>query len=67
MSTAELTHSLESILDQNRVLTDEASLLEYGRDWTKYLKPAPRRDRVPKDHRRSGRAGQMGATKIAWP
>jgi len=32
---------LTQILSEDRVLTDSPSLLEYGRDWTKYLKPNP--------------------------
>jgi FAD/FMN-containing dehydrogenase len=35
------TPELTRILDSSRVLTDEANLLEYGRDWTKYLQPKP--------------------------
>jgi len=41
METAQLTSELGSIFDSSRVLTDSASLLEYGRDWTKYLQPKP--------------------------
>ncbi len=33
--------SLKKILSGDRVLTDAASLLEYGRDWVKYLVPNP--------------------------
>jgi glycolate oxidase subunit GlcD len=32
---------LKSLLSDDRVLTDSASLIEYGRDWTKYLQPKP--------------------------
>lgn len=35
------TPELTRILDSNRVLTDDANLIEYGRDWTKYLQPKP--------------------------
>jgi FAD/FMN-containing dehydrogenase len=35
------TPELTRILDASRVLTDEANLIEYGRDWTKYLQPKP--------------------------
>jgi FAD/FMN-containing dehydrogenase len=35
------TPELTRILDSSRVLTDEANLTEYGRDWTKYLQPKP--------------------------
>lgn len=34
-------NELISIFDSTRVLTDEANLVEYGRDWTKYLQPKP--------------------------
>lgn len=37
----DLSADLSKIFDTNRVLTDEANLIEYGRDWTKYLKPKP--------------------------
>jgi len=38
-----MDHSAELIplFDSSRVLTDEANLVEYGRDWTKYLQPKP--------------------------
>lgn len=35
------TPELTRILDSSRVLTDEANMTEYGRDWTKYLQPKP--------------------------
>jgi FAD/FMN-containing dehydrogenase len=35
------TPELTRILDSSRVLTDAANLIEYGRDWTKYLQPKP--------------------------
>lgn len=41
METAQLTRELGTIFDSSRVLTDSTSLLEYGRDWTKYLEPKP--------------------------
>src|SRR6185312_9000768 len=41
METTQLTRELGSIFDSSRVLTDKASLVEYGRDWTKYLEPKP--------------------------
>ena len=41
METTQLTRDLSGIFDSSRVLTDPSSLLEYGRDWTKYLQPKP--------------------------
>jgi FAD/FMN-containing dehydrogenase len=41
METTKLTRELTDLLDNSRVLTDAASLVEYGRDWTKYLQPKP--------------------------
>jgi FAD/FMN-containing dehydrogenase len=41
MNTAEIVRDLSGIFDKDRVLTDTASLTEYGRDWTKYLQPKP--------------------------
>src|SRR5580698_1694792 len=41
METTQLTRELSSIFDSGRVLTDNASLLEYSRDWTRYLEPKP--------------------------
>lgn len=32
---------LIALFDSSRVFTDQANLLEYGRDWTKYLQPKP--------------------------
>lgn len=37
----DIAKQLSGILDSSRVLTDPSSLEEYGRDWTKYLKPKP--------------------------
>lgn len=37
----DVAKQLSGILDSSRVLTDSASLVEYGRDWTKYLQPKP--------------------------
>lgn len=37
----DVSKQLSGILDANRVLTNAADLEEYGRDWTKYLKPKP--------------------------
>ncbi len=37
----DVAKQLTGILDSSRVLTDRASLEEYGRDWTKYLQPKP--------------------------
>lgn len=37
----DVAKQLTGILDSSRVLTDSASLVEYGRDWTKYLQPKP--------------------------
>lgn len=37
----DVAKQLSGILDSSRVLTDGASLQEYGRDWTKYLQPRP--------------------------
>ncbi len=39
--TRDVTPDLTSLLDASRVLTDPASLTEYGRDWVKYLQPKP--------------------------
>lgn len=44
MSHLSLPQSLQAltrVFDPSRILTDEASLKEYGRDWTKYLEPKP--------------------------
>ncbi len=41
MDTTALLRSLHEIFDPTRVLTDKESLIEYGRDWTKYLQPQP--------------------------
>lgn len=41
METAQLTRELGNIFEASRILTDPASLVEYGRDWTKYLQPKP--------------------------
>ena len=41
METTQLIRELSGIFDSSRVLTDAASLVEYGRDWTKYLQPKP--------------------------
>lgn len=41
MESAQINRELSAIFDSSRVLTDGASLLEYGRDWTKYLQPKP--------------------------
>ena len=41
METSQLTSELAQIFDSSRVLTDAANLIEYGRDWTKYLEPKP--------------------------
>ena len=37
----DVARELIPIFDASRVLTDEANLVEYGRDWTKYLQPKP--------------------------
>lgn len=37
----DVSSELTRIFDSSRVLTDEANLIEYGRDWTKYLQPKP--------------------------
>ncbi len=49
MELAKLTGELTSIFDSARVLTDSASLTEYGRDWTKYLQPKPSAVVFPKN------------------
>ncbi len=36
-----LTNELIPLFDASRVLTDQANLMEYGRDWTKHLDPKP--------------------------
>lgn len=41
METAQISRELGSLIDPSRVLSDSASLVEYGRDWTKYLQPKP--------------------------
>ncbi len=33
--------SLAEFIEPSQILTDEANLKEYGRDWTKYLQPKP--------------------------
>ncbi len=37
----DIAPELNRLFDSQRVLTDEASLIEYGRDWVKYLTPKP--------------------------
>jgi len=37
----DVSHELIPLFDASRVLTDPANLIEYGRDWTKYLQPKP--------------------------
>lgn len=49
MLRAQQLEQLHSILDSNRVLTDDASLLEYGRDWTKNIDPKPSAIVFPKN------------------
>lgn len=41
MTTTEISRDLSAIFDSSRILTDSASLTQYGRDWTKYLQPKP--------------------------
>lgn len=41
MEVSHIPKALEKIFDTDRILTDAASLVEYGRDWTKYLQPKP--------------------------
>ena len=41
METIQIARELGTLVDPSRVLTDNASLVEYGRDWTKYLQPKP--------------------------
>lgn len=41
MEISQLISELAKIFEPSRILTDAASLIEYGRDWTKYLQPKP--------------------------
>ena len=36
-----MTHALRSLLGEERFLTDAGSLSHYGRDWTRFVAPAP--------------------------
>lgn len=36
-----IPNGLDRIVEPARILTDDGSLKEYGRDWTKYLEPKP--------------------------
>lgn len=45
----DVSRELIPLFDASRVLTDEANLVEYGRDWTKYLQPKPSAIVFPKN------------------
>jgi FAD/FMN-containing dehydrogenase len=48
LEQTQIVRDLQALLDPQRVLSDSASLAEYGRDWTKYLQPKPSAITFPK-------------------